>query len=477
MTAAALKLCREPEPGAVDDGKPSGYGAKPRAGDPRYVWACHHSRWKLATWSCTDPTQVKIRTARCNSWRHGGECQRKKCAEDYSRIAEALKRYDREQVVYLVLTLDPSAWTPEGWQGPAKERRDDAVKSEQAIQQAYKDLVARWRQFSKSIRRRFGEMEYVSTVESHKSGWPHLNVVIVSPGLARKTEEESAKLRGTWSRKARGRKVAGEVFGKRLEAAGFGRIAFLEGARDSEALAGYIAKLAGTIGTPLEGAPSENSLIESMEGRMVGEIIKASQVPHDAPKGFRRLRSSKGFLPPKRRDEDITGALYDESGRQLGTKRVDEWIEQCQRNKNAPKPVRDAIERAMIQEMDKKEDHRLVENEDGSAGFELDRSAGMSTNDRVRLLYALAELRGEDPELALWEELSTEPPKKPPKPPCAHPIEPIGGHVLRGPEDIEPAIGPFGPGMQGSGRKLRLRPDLVYTPPAKGVDSGSCSNS
>jgi hypothetical protein len=130
-----------------------------------------------------------------------------------------------------------------------------------------------------------------------------------------------------WGRKSKGRQVARMVFAGMLERAGFGPIAFVEAAQkvvagEPDKLAAYIAKLAGQAGAVWDGASGgglhEAAVVHTMEGQVVGEIAKLSQAPTRAPSHFRRLRSSKGFLPPKRKDETITGALYDEAGCKVG---------------------------------------------------------------------------------------------------------------------------------------------------------------
>lgn len=315
------------------------YGDEPPLWAPRYIHACHEQKWSLATWKKANAADVQWRPARCCSWRHGGPCRRRKAAEDYARIKEALGTKERENIVYAVLTLDPSAWTKDGWSQwkgeGSRPRRENAVHDRGSIAQAYQALCERWSVLAKRLRREYDSIEYVATVEVHRSGWPHLNVVIVCDGLADEVKSADACLE-RWGRKAKGREIARRVLGDRLESAGFGPIAFLEPASsldgDHDRLAAYIAKLAGEAGNTWDGTARglreavtdgpEGVKIESIEGQMVAEIAKYSQVPNDAPSHFRRLRSSKGFLPPKRRDETITGALFDENGRELGGSRT-----------------------------------------------------------------------------------------------------------------------------------------------------------
>ena len=65
-----------------------------------------------------------------------------------------------------------------------------------------------------------------------------------------------------------------------------------ERARSGDSVASYIVKLAG------EG------------GSTAGELAKLSQAPMTAPERFRRLRSGKRFLPPRRgTKEGVTGTL------------------------------------------------------------------------------------------------------------------------------------------------------------------------
>lgn len=153
--------------------------------------------------------------------------------------------------------------------------------------EAFKELRDRWKALRKAISRHFGVNRYVSTVEVHRSGWPHLNVVLESPVMA----------------DAVGRKASGGVvpwLKRHALACGFGYMLSVERARSRRALAGYVVKLAGDVETAAR--PDE-------AGRLTGEVTKLSQVPERAPRHFRRLRSSIRFLPPPYKRPDITGKL------------------------------------------------------------------------------------------------------------------------------------------------------------------------
>lgn len=314
------------------------------------------------------------------SWRHAGPCARAKASQDYSRIKTALARYDRQHIVYMVLTLDPSAWTGEGWAGWAgktPERRADANLDANAITASYLALRDRWRQLAKAMRKRWGDFQYVSTVESHRSGWPHLNVVVVCPAMAADIQEKHKNLQG-WGRKSAGREAARLAFGNILQRTGFGYIAFAESALAKEEdgedrLAAYISKLAGETGTPWDGqargliataddAPVGAS-VHSIEGQVVGEIAKLSQAPVRAPEHFRRLRSSKGFLPPVEKNEDLTGALFDEKNEPIGRDQGDEMIQAAMRCDT--QQAREDLLEQIGHLVDKNQNRIVISNEQG----------------------------------------------------------------------------------------------------------------
>lgn len=313
------------------------YGADPGPLASRYIQACHSQSWSFAHWSKTNEAEpVKWQPMRCCSWRHEGPCQRFRAAQDYARIARALEGHNREHVVYLVLTLDPSAWTGDGWlgfNGETPPRRMEAKGDYGAIAAAYDALGDRWTIFANAVRRRFGKFHYVSTVESHKNGWPHLNAIIVSEELSNFAKVAALNLEG-WDKNAKGRKVAQKVFGTMLESAGFGPIAFLEPAdrkkKDGDQLAGYIAKLAGSASTPWDGQGKgllDGQEVSSLDGQAIAEVVKYSQTPTRAPKNFRRIRSSKGFLPPIEKDPDRTGGIFDAEGKPIGSLVCDDILE------------------------------------------------------------------------------------------------------------------------------------------------------
>ena len=211
-----------------------------------YVDACESGTWHLhLTRKSTGETWSKV--FKCRSWRHEGACRRWKGSQDFVRIREGLKKHD--SWVYMVLTFDRS----------------------RSLVSAYRRIVDCWKRFEKRLRRRYGRIEYITLIEQHRDGYPHVNVVIHNPEFCAQAAGE-------------GWKTLRRVWGPIAQACGFGLRFWLEPVRSKAAIAGYYVKL-------------------------VGEMGKTTQVPVKAPRHFRRLRASRGLLPPVYKDDDVTGVL------------------------------------------------------------------------------------------------------------------------------------------------------------------------
>lgn len=264
-------------------------GRRGRAGPveyPRYVEACATGAWHLALEAReADGVTGELATLRvcfrCLSWRHAGACRARRNAEDFDRVWRALKgegptgAVDPQDVVFLLNT---------GGGGDGLAERYRAI---------WRLSVA----FRQRIERRWGKLRYVATVERHRSGEPHVNNILVCPelaGLLRLREHDDYPPAGRLYRRT--------VADLKAMAAGVGYGWFVgtpEVARSVQDVAGYVLKLASTNDLPPE----------VIDGRTVGEVVKMSQVPDVAPPHFRRLRASRGFLPPAPRSERWTGSL------------------------------------------------------------------------------------------------------------------------------------------------------------------------
>ncbi len=126
------------------------------------------------------------------------------------------------------------------------------------------------------MRRSFGDFIYVQTVEQHRRGFPHVNMLFRLSSDFEINDDECERLRARW-------------FVPNAVSCGFGKMLSMEIAHgDGSAVANYVAKTGTTT---------------------IGEVTKISQAPIAAPKGFRRLRSSYKLLKPINKANDWTGVI------------------------------------------------------------------------------------------------------------------------------------------------------------------------
>ena len=291
---------------------------------PRHVAACHHSperneRWYVYAWNrANSATQVRIPYC-CQSWRCP-VCRRYEASVTFARIKQACEPLDPSGFVFLVLTLDQ-----EGYQsGKPWENAKAAYKKLGALTRAALSRIGR--NFGPESRLecsgrkrkprvvRFLGNRWVSTVEAHRSGWPHVNVLLWCPELAAHLRQERAErladpevadavalAQELWRQKepipahvrelARKASVIGGPLRELLTDAGWGFQSTAEVPRDLEAVFGYLVKVAG------------------LHEASVGELSKVTQLPLCADNRFRRLRAGRGFLPPRITNPNITGCL------------------------------------------------------------------------------------------------------------------------------------------------------------------------
>lgn len=288
---------------------------------PRHVSACQHSpehaeRWFVWTWNRGSPgIQTRV-PYNCNSWRCD-VCRRFEGAVTFARIKEACAPLPADGWCFLVLTLDRNGH----YSGRPWSDVNEAYRTLGSMTRAtLKRIGATWGpdtrlEGEKRVRtvRKLGK-RWVAVVEAHRSGWPHVNLLVWCPELAELLRREHAErlsdpevanavalARDAFLRKeplpesvrevARRATVLGGGLRALLEECGWGRQSTAEAARSSEAVAGYVVKLAGH------------------HDASVGELAKVTQAPLNAPERFRRLRSGKGFLPPRHCDPNVTGCL------------------------------------------------------------------------------------------------------------------------------------------------------------------------
>jgi len=242
-------------------------------GELVYVKACRRERWHLHIHSKSGKAGYPKRVPfRCRSWRHEGEC-RQWCGKcDFRRCQHALNAFDHWS--FLVLTYRKQAWP------------DTHVLFRSSVQHFYA--------LRKRLEKVIGKFRYIQTWEITQKGTPHVNVAISSQKLTELIEDQGAwvaddrrKLGMRWAWYDVQNSFKGAVLEPMQTASGFGKVSTLEPMNDSDRMAGYMTKLAKEL---------------------VGAGTK-SQVPVNAPPHWRRIRASQHTLPPRAKDEDLTGSL------------------------------------------------------------------------------------------------------------------------------------------------------------------------
>ena len=333
---------------------------------PRHVDACQHSpvareRWAVWTWQRNNGEQQTRIPYSCNSWRCD-VCRRHEAAVTFARIKEATAPLAGDGWVFLVLTLDRDGY----YGGTPWQDVNQAYRALGAMCRATLDRIGRlWGPEFKTTGkkrkrtvRRLGN-RWVAVVEAHRSGWPHLNLLLWAPELAAQLRGEQAErlndpeiadavvlARDAWKHGeqvsagtralARRATVVGGALRDLAEECGWGRQSTAEAARSSEAVAGYVVKLAGN------------------HDASVGELAKITQAPLCAPERFRRLRSGKGFLPPRRSNPAVTGCLVRRRRADAGDWEI--------ASVNAPKdPLQlEAVDRARVSELALIDEEELI---------------------------------------------------------------------------------------------------------------------
>lgn len=169
--------------------------------------------------------------------------------------------------LYVVLTFDPAAWS-DPWD-------------------AYKGASRLWdKRLRRRLEREYGKLQYVQTWERTRRGWPHVNLLIRSEDLEqhvrglqnrRRWIEEGGHGHGRLAHWTPWRRWLASV----APACGFGRRVWCEVVDNREAMAAYLVKVAHEF---------------SSACFKVGD-----QRPLGAPRHFRRMRASRGILPPRTR--------------------------------------------------------------------------------------------------------------------------------------------------------------------------------
>lgn len=255
---------------------------------PKHVKHCNGGAgarsWWLYTWRRDDPARKMRIPYNCSSWRCP-HCARYEASVTFARIKQAFSPLSPDGAVFFVLTLDR-----EGYYSREGGRWRNVTEAYRELGKLSEKFMKRLRRFHKRMGWASFGSKWVATVESHRSGWPHMNIVLHSPELAEclETERLSRERRGFSKRE---QVLVQDELRACVVGAGWGPQSTAERGRSADALAGYITKLAGVAGST------------------AGEVAKITQAPTTAPEKFRRLRAGKNFLPPRFSDPEVTGTL------------------------------------------------------------------------------------------------------------------------------------------------------------------------
>lgn len=261
---------------------------------PSHVKNCANNpdrvgRWTLAVWPKVTPLEHTRIAYTCGSYRcPSPECQRKAAHTDFAKIAEAVAQVPRgDGWCLLVLTIDQNETLNKRKSGNGWRDEQEAFR---ALSRMSRNFLARLRRWHKREGwAQFGN-RWIGTVEVQGNGWPHLNLMIHSPSLARWLDEQPMHETMHKGRRVQHRPLSGELREHAI-ACDWGGVGDAQRARSADAVAGYVVKLAGSF------------------DRTAGEISKLTQAPTNAKMKLRRIRAGKGFIRQRPKNASYTGIM------------------------------------------------------------------------------------------------------------------------------------------------------------------------
>jgi hypothetical protein len=136
-----------------------------------------------------------------------------------------------------------------------------------------------WSKLRKRLTWEHGKIEYIQTWERHRNGGCHTHIVVSNADIYQRCDGEGWKI------------YRREFFRPQAVACGFGRIIYVRNVHTKGGLASYLLKQANEL----------------------TDRGKEYQIPVDAPPHFRRIRASKGLLPPCHAGGEYTGKMIFEN--------------------------------------------------------------------------------------------------------------------------------------------------------------------
>lgn len=264
--------------------------------------ACIRENWSLVLLDRSSGEYLVAAFA-CGSWRCPS-CGPTVARRTFARLAKGVVGPEGGGWPWLLVCL---TFRPSDWSGPW-----DAYDAACGLWMRLRKRVA-W-----DVGRRMGAagrlpVRYIAVWERTARGWPHVHLLLHVEGLA-----ELVRSLGPWEPEPMhvdraGREVttwawAREWLSPAAADVGFGPVLDVQFPHaEAGGLAGYLAKLCSEVAG-----------------------VKAYQLPTNAPKRFRRLRSSRGALPPARVETTWTGALVrvpsDRLQKLVDERGIEPWI-------------------------------------------------------------------------------------------------------------------------------------------------------
>lgn len=237
------------------------------------VNACEHGHFSIALRPPPGEGPGFRLPFKCKSRNHPGACQMAWRALLFARLRSPeswLMRTDPRELVFLTVTL------------PGRDH------SERDPDELHREIGSRWNVLRGWLARRAkfrGDeqaMGYVWVRESHRSGVPHLHLVVRSRALADEVREAHHELMSMGA-DGDALTIAPRAWRDAGQRAGFGTRMDASVVRSVDAISGYVTKV-------------------------VGELTKASQLAA-TPTKVRCYGSSRGFIPRRYKREGWTGWL------------------------------------------------------------------------------------------------------------------------------------------------------------------------
>jgi hypothetical protein len=175
-------------------------------------------------------------------------------AVNYCQVRDTLKQYELSSIFYAVNTVSSTVLT-----------NVLDINADESYEYVYKC----WKRMYQRIRRHYSDIKMIQTVERQGNKYAHLNNIFVSKQLSEDWIASPLTV-SSW-------------YNKISQEAGFGHMTSFAPVDNVEGMASYITKIS-------------NKGDDGSTVNQSSHITKLTQLPLNAPKGFRRLRSSKGFL-------------------------------------------------------------------------------------------------------------------------------------------------------------------------------------